>query len=236
VALKQLKSRPVSLQAFAPEVSNETAYVINRMMAKNPDKTLGQLGISSKNLAQNKFGYTGSVAQMKGLTAASYKGLMDKAMNRKAGGAPVGGTSTAPAQAAAAKGFGTASASAPASRSVASPGSRPGASAPAAPAVGDRWGKNLGVELSDTPMAGSLSQSPAAQQGVSVGINVGAKLARGQTVTSDSMIGRMAGLPAGMSISKTKDGRVSVGIKGNSALGKSIGGAFGKIGDAMSKW
>jgi len=38
VALKQLKSRPVSLQAFAPDVSNETAYVINRMMAKNPDK------------------------------------------------------------------------------------------------------------------------------------------------------------------------------------------------------
>jgi serine/threonine protein kinase len=38
VALKQLKSRPVSLQAFAPDVCNETAYVINRMMAKNPDK------------------------------------------------------------------------------------------------------------------------------------------------------------------------------------------------------
>ena len=38
VALKQLKSRPVSLQAFAPDVSNETAYVINRMMAKNPEK------------------------------------------------------------------------------------------------------------------------------------------------------------------------------------------------------
>jgi len=38
VALKQLKSRPVSLQAFAPDVCNETAYVINRMMAKSPDK------------------------------------------------------------------------------------------------------------------------------------------------------------------------------------------------------
>jgi eukaryotic-like serine/threonine-protein kinase len=38
VALKQLKSRPVSLQAFAPDVCNETAYVINRMMAKNPAK------------------------------------------------------------------------------------------------------------------------------------------------------------------------------------------------------
>jgi serine/threonine protein kinase len=38
VALKQLKSRPVSLQAFAPDVCNETAYVINRMMSKMPDK------------------------------------------------------------------------------------------------------------------------------------------------------------------------------------------------------
>jgi len=38
VALKQLKSRPVSLQAFAPDVCNETAYVINRMMAKMPNK------------------------------------------------------------------------------------------------------------------------------------------------------------------------------------------------------
>jgi serine/threonine protein kinase len=38
VALKQLKSRPVSLQAFAPDVANETAYVINRMMSKSPNK------------------------------------------------------------------------------------------------------------------------------------------------------------------------------------------------------
>ena len=36
VALKQLMSQPVSLQAFAPDVSSETAYVINRMLAKNP--------------------------------------------------------------------------------------------------------------------------------------------------------------------------------------------------------
>jgi serine/threonine protein kinase len=38
VALKQLKSRPVSLQTFAPDICNETAYVINRMMSKSPDK------------------------------------------------------------------------------------------------------------------------------------------------------------------------------------------------------
>jgi serine/threonine protein kinase len=37
VALKQLKSRPVSLQAFASDISNETAYVINRMMSKKPE-------------------------------------------------------------------------------------------------------------------------------------------------------------------------------------------------------
>ena len=36
VALKQLKSLPVSLQAFAPDVSSETAYVINRMLEKDP--------------------------------------------------------------------------------------------------------------------------------------------------------------------------------------------------------
>ena len=38
VALKQLMSQRVSLQAFAPDVSSETAYVINRMLAKDPDQ------------------------------------------------------------------------------------------------------------------------------------------------------------------------------------------------------
>jgi len=38
VALKQLKSQAVSLAAFAPDVTSETAYVINRMMAKNPEE------------------------------------------------------------------------------------------------------------------------------------------------------------------------------------------------------
>ena len=37
VALKQIKSQPVSLEAFAPDVAPETAYVINRMLEKNPD-------------------------------------------------------------------------------------------------------------------------------------------------------------------------------------------------------
>jgi len=37
VALKHIKSRAVSLQAFAPEVSSETSFVINRMLHRNPD-------------------------------------------------------------------------------------------------------------------------------------------------------------------------------------------------------
>jgi serine/threonine protein kinase len=36
VALKHLKSQPVSLQAFAPHVSGNTAYVINRTLLKDP--------------------------------------------------------------------------------------------------------------------------------------------------------------------------------------------------------
>jgi eukaryotic-like serine/threonine-protein kinase len=38
VALKQLMSQPVSIQTFAPEISSETAYVINRMLAKDPNE------------------------------------------------------------------------------------------------------------------------------------------------------------------------------------------------------
>lgn len=37
VALKHLKSQSVSLQAFAPDVSSATAYVINRMLHKDPN-------------------------------------------------------------------------------------------------------------------------------------------------------------------------------------------------------
>ncbi len=37
VALKHLKSQIVSLQAFAPDISSPTSYVINRTLAKNPD-------------------------------------------------------------------------------------------------------------------------------------------------------------------------------------------------------
>lgn len=38
VALKHLKSQPVSLQAFAPGVSNATAFVINRTLSKEPNE------------------------------------------------------------------------------------------------------------------------------------------------------------------------------------------------------
>ena len=44
VALKHLKSRVVSLQAFAPEVSSETAYVINRMLHKDPNERYASYG------------------------------------------------------------------------------------------------------------------------------------------------------------------------------------------------
>ena len=44
VALKHLKSRAVSLQAFAPDVSSETAYVINRMLHKDPNQRYGSYG------------------------------------------------------------------------------------------------------------------------------------------------------------------------------------------------
>ena len=38
VALKHLKSEPVSLQAFAPHISSATAYIINRTLLKDPDQ------------------------------------------------------------------------------------------------------------------------------------------------------------------------------------------------------
>ncbi|MDD5201061.1 MAG: protein kinase [Terrimicrobiaceae bacterium] len=38
VVLKHIKSQAVSLQAFAPSISDETAYVINRMLHRDPDK------------------------------------------------------------------------------------------------------------------------------------------------------------------------------------------------------
>jgi serine/threonine protein kinase len=38
VALKHLKSKAVSLQAFAPDVTSATAYVINRTLSKDPDQ------------------------------------------------------------------------------------------------------------------------------------------------------------------------------------------------------
>ncbi len=44
VALKHLKSKAVSLQAFAPDVSSETAFVINRMLAKDPNQRYASYG------------------------------------------------------------------------------------------------------------------------------------------------------------------------------------------------
>ncbi|MFM8232072.1 MAG: protein kinase domain-containing protein [Chthoniobacterales bacterium] len=44
VALKQIKSQPVSLEAFAPDVASETAYVINRMLEKDPENRYADYG------------------------------------------------------------------------------------------------------------------------------------------------------------------------------------------------
>ena len=44
VALKQIKSQPVSLEAFAPDVASETAYVINRMLEKDPENRYSDYG------------------------------------------------------------------------------------------------------------------------------------------------------------------------------------------------
>ncbi|WP_049975576.1 serine/threonine protein kinase [Chthoniobacter flavus] len=44
VALKHLKSQAVSLQTFAPQVSSNTNYVINRMLSKDPDQRYQSYG------------------------------------------------------------------------------------------------------------------------------------------------------------------------------------------------
>lgn len=44
VALKQIKSQPVSLEAFAPDAAPETAYVINRMLEKDPQDRYASYG------------------------------------------------------------------------------------------------------------------------------------------------------------------------------------------------
>jgi serine/threonine protein kinase len=51
VALKQLMSQPVSIQTFAPEVSSETAYVINRMLAKDPGERYSSYSELIKHLS-----------------------------------------------------------------------------------------------------------------------------------------------------------------------------------------
>jgi len=44
VALKHLRTQAVSIQAFAPDVTNATAYVINRTLAKNRDERPASYG------------------------------------------------------------------------------------------------------------------------------------------------------------------------------------------------
>jgi serine/threonine protein kinase len=54
VALKQLMSQPVSLQTFAPDVSSETAYVINRMLTKDPAERYDQKAELIEHLVRPK--------------------------------------------------------------------------------------------------------------------------------------------------------------------------------------
>ncbi len=72
VVLKHIKSQVVSLQAFAPQVSDETAYVINRMMAKEPDdrypsyeELLTHLHYARQKLAKRSAAQGGNTAQKK---------------------------------------------------------------------------------------------------------------------------------------------------------------------------
>jgi hypothetical protein len=60
VALKHLKNQAVSLQAFAPHVSSQTAYIINRTLAKDPndryqsyDELIEHLEFAAEQLQQN---------------------------------------------------------------------------------------------------------------------------------------------------------------------------------------
>lgn len=60
VALKHLKSQAVSLQAFAPHISSQTTYVINRTLAKDPndryqsyDELIEHLEFAAEQLKQN---------------------------------------------------------------------------------------------------------------------------------------------------------------------------------------
>jgi eukaryotic-like serine/threonine-protein kinase len=67
VALKHLKSQAVSLQAFAPNISTETAYVINRTLSKDPNdryQSYDEL-IEHLDYAREKLQTNGGVPQQK---------------------------------------------------------------------------------------------------------------------------------------------------------------------------
>lgn len=72
VVLKHIKSQAVSLQAFAPNVSDETAYVINRMLHKDPeqrypsyDELLTHLHYARQKLQKRSAERGGNTAQKK---------------------------------------------------------------------------------------------------------------------------------------------------------------------------
>ncbi len=65
VALKHLKSQPVSLQAFAPDVSTSTSYVINRALIKDPDQRYANYEDLIEHLEYAKREVLASAAQPK---------------------------------------------------------------------------------------------------------------------------------------------------------------------------
>jgi serine/threonine protein kinase len=67
VALKHLKSKAVSLQAFAPDVSSATAYVINRTLNKDPEQRYQSYAelIEHLEYAKSQLGDSGSPRKAK---------------------------------------------------------------------------------------------------------------------------------------------------------------------------
>ena len=83
VALKHLRAHAVSIQAWAPHVCNSTAYVINRMLLKNPDERQQSY---DELIEQFQFARDEALARMRvgGKTAQRARVVIDDARSQKA--------------------------------------------------------------------------------------------------------------------------------------------------------
>ena len=83
VALKHLRSQAVSIQAWAPHVCNSTAYVINRMLLKNPDERQQSY---DELIEQFQFARDEALARMRvgGNTPRKARVVIDDARSQKA--------------------------------------------------------------------------------------------------------------------------------------------------------